>query len=125
MNYLDSHKICNKKRKELKTAIIAVWAVISVTTTFILLFPIFANKQTVLNYSPTCISISKFNVECSLCGMTRAFIEISNGHFNRAYLLNKGSILVFSMFLINSISFLFYTIYYGYKIIQMKFINNS
>jgi len=101
----------HKRTKERKVAILITWTIISVITTIILLFPLFADKQTVLKNAPTCISKSRFNVECQLCGMTRAFIEISNGCFTNAYNLNKGSLIVYLSFLLNSIVFIVHSIY--------------
>lgn len=99
------------KQIELKVAILIVWIIISIITTTIILFPFFADKQTVLENAPTCISKSQFNVDCSLCGMTRAFIEISNGNFRNAYNLNNGSLFVYLSFIFNSSSFITYSIY--------------
>ena len=97
-----------KKYKELKVSLFIVWTIITVTIFIILFISFFLNKQTVLNISPTCISKSQFNVECSLCGMTRSFLEISHGSFMNAYNLNKGSIFLYSIFLLNSILFIIY-----------------
>lgn len=91
----------------------------------ILLFPFFADKQTVLENTPTCISKSQFNVECSLCGMSRAFIEISNGCFGNAYDLNKGSLFIYSSFLLNSIIFITYSIYFTLFKRQTAYINDT
>ena len=98
-------------RKERKMAILIVWVIISLTTIMILLFPFIASKQTILENTPTCISKSQFNIECSLCGMTRAFIEISSGNYKNAYYLNKGSLYIYSSFILNSIIFLIYSFY--------------
>ena len=100
-----------KKHREQKVAILIVWTVISVATAIIVIFPFFADRKTVLKSSPTCISKKQFNVECSLCGMVRAFIEISNGNFSNAYDLNKGSLFVYSSFVLNLVTFIAYIIY--------------
>lgn len=96
--------------KEQMLALLIVWVICSIITTIITLSPFLVNHKTILQNTPTCISISQHNVECSLCGMTRSFLEISEGNFNDAYTLNKGGIYIYSAFLINSIVFLFYLI---------------
>lgn len=101
-----------KAYKELKTAMLIVWAAISIITTSIILFTLFADKQTVLVNTPTCISKSQFNIECSLCGMTRAFIEISTGNLREANRLNHGSLIVYMSFILNLIIFLSYISYF-------------
>jgi len=101
-----------KTYKEQKTAVLIVWSIISIITTSIILFTLFVDEQTVLENSPTCFSMSQFNVECSLCGMTRAFIEISSGNFRDANHLNHGSLIIYMFFLLNSIVFLAYISYF-------------
>ncbi len=45
------------------------------------------------------------------CGMTRAFIEISNGNFSIAYTINKASLYIYFIFAINFIIFIANIIY--------------
>ena len=101
----------HKAHKEQKAAILIVWFIISLITTTIILFPFVFDRQTILENSPKCISKNHFNIDCSLCGMTRAFIEISNGNFSTAYELNKGSLYIYSSFILNIIIFTTYIIY--------------
>jgi hypothetical protein len=44
---------------------------------------------------PTCTSRALYGVECPGCGMTRAFVAISRGQFNRAWELNRASFVVY------------------------------
>ena len=94
-----------QQAEEQKKALLAVWAVVSVIFAVILLLPFFAGRQAILEHTPVCLSKSQFNAECLLCGMTRAFIEITQGHFSAATSFNKGSIALFSVFALISISF--------------------
>jgi len=115
MGKIKNDNVDNLKKsdqKEQKAAMLIVWTVISVTIAIVIIFPFLADSQTVLESAPTCISKSQFNAECSLCGMTRAFIEISNGNIGNAYNLNRGSLFVYSYFLLNSIVFIAYAFYY-------------
>ena len=112
-------------QKEQKVAILIVWTVISVIISLVVIFPLLADSQTVLENAPTCISKSQFNVECSLCGMTRAFIEISNGNIGNAYDLNRGSLFVYSSFLLNSIIFIAYAIYCMIVMKRTRYINET
>ncbi|NLB48517.1 MAG: DUF2752 domain-containing protein [Erysipelotrichia bacterium] len=93
-------------KKEQREAVYIVWTVITIVSFAVIIFPFFTNNETVLKNSPTCISIGKYNRECCLCGMTRAFIEISNGNFRNAISLNKGSIPLFFIITINAIVYI-------------------
>lgn len=88
-----------------------VWSVITIISFGVILFSFFADKQTVLNNSLTCVSKSKFNTECSLCGMTRAFIEIANGNISNAISFNKGSVPLYFVVLLNFIVYIYYFIF--------------
>ncbi|MEW6653397.1 MAG: DUF2752 domain-containing protein [Bacteroidota bacterium] len=44
---------------------------------------------------------------CALCGMTHAFISITQNNFSLAVKQNSHSIYLFVFFIINSITFLF------------------
>jgi hypothetical protein len=105
-------RIKQRKFKEQKLAILITWTFISVITIWILLFPFLAGKETVLRAAPACVSKSQFNIECIFCGMTRAFIEISNGSFSKAYSLNRGSFFVYSFFVMNSLTFIIYFLFH-------------
>lgn len=41
-----------------------------------------------------------------LCGMTRAFLKIKEGDFALAHQFNRGSIILFSLIVVNSIIFI-------------------
>jgi len=56
-----------------------------------------------MGLSPVCLSVSQYNTECSLCGMTRAFVAISNFDFQSAWYLNRAAIALYLLFLINII----------------------
>jgi len=79
-----------------------VWYIISSLIILLLLALLFLNNYTFLYLSPKCTSILLYNKPCFLCGTTRAFIEIKNLNFNKAYFYNALSIPLFILFLINS-----------------------
>lgn len=54
-----------------------------------------------LRISPVCISMSKYGTECSLCGMTRSFVAISNLEISRSFNFNKAGIPLYTIFLLN------------------------
>ena len=83
-----------------------VWTILTIITTSALLLPFLADPQFILQHTPVCVSQQQFHVECIFCGMTRAFIEIAAGHFDRARQLNDGSLLLYAGFLVNSALYL-------------------
>ena len=83
--------------KELKI----VWFIISYLL-FLLFIVLYSfDGQFILHYTPTCYSVKYYNLPCMLCGMSRAFIKISEFKFSEAYSLNKGSLYLFFTFFIN------------------------
>ena len=95
----------NKKNQELKNAIQIVWQISGVLSILILLVVFFVDENLILSKMPTC-EYQKIGKECFLCGSTRAFIEIKNMNFDKAWSLNKLSFLIFGALAINTILFL-------------------
>lgn len=111
--------------REINDAFKIIWMVITLLTTLLILIPFIVDRDKILNNTPVCISMSKYNVECALCGMTRAFIEISNGNFVKAYSLNKGSPFIYIAFLSNSLIFILNSMYYLISKNRITIINDS
>lgn len=71
------------------------------------MLPFLFEKQFVLQLSLSCQS-AKHGVECAFCGMTRAFIEISEGDLGEATSYNKGSVWLFVGMLLNTLVYVAY-----------------
>ena len=86
---------------ELKNAIYIVWYIISLIILIILVMAVL-NPTRLISEIPVCQYKLEGN-ECCFCGMTRAFLAIGNTNFQTAQRLNSGSLLLFIMFLLNTI----------------------
>jgi hypothetical protein len=64
------------------------------------------DKESILENSPKCIIKELFGFECISCGMTRAFINVSEFEFSEAYQMNKFSIPLFVLITLNFLTFL-------------------
>jgi hypothetical protein len=83
-----------------------VWYIISILIILLLSSLLLFNSSTLLYLSPKCTSILLYKKPCFLCGTTRAFVEIKNLNFNKAYFYNAFSIPLFSLFIINSLFYI-------------------
>jgi hypothetical protein len=90
--------------QELKNAIWIVWQISAIASIALLLVLFFADNTWILSAVPTCEYSAK-GEECFLCGSTRAFTEIKNFNFKNALALNKLSILLFALMVINALVF--------------------
>jgi len=90
--------------QELKNAILIVWQISAIASIALLLVLFFADNTWILSAVPTCEYSAK-GEECFLCGSTRAFTEIKNFNFKNALALNKLSILLFALMVINALVF--------------------
>lgn len=111
--------ISGKFKSDLRQATEIVWIIYSVLILGIVLITFFS-PETLLNLSPVCISKSQFGTECFMCGMTRAFTEIPKGNIYNANILNSISIYLFTVFVLNSLIFIYYLlrkvrVLYNYK----------
>lgn len=105
------------KTKDIISSILIAWGTISILIITVLVIPFFINIDFISQEIPICPS--KLNNEsCLLCGMTRAFVEISNGNFSVAHTLNSLSIPLYSLCIINSSIFVFILIQKLYKLWQ-------
>jgi len=96
-------------KKEIRAAFKIVWIIYSAIALLVIAITVFS-AGTLHEISPVCLSKSLYGEECFMCGMTRAFVEISEGNIINAYILNKLSIFLFSVMSLNSILFILYTV---------------
>ncbi|PZP51130.1 MAG: hypothetical protein DI598_03915 [Pseudopedobacter saltans] len=94
-----------QQNQELYSAIKIVWAVITTLSILVLIVVFCCDENTVLKSVPTC-TYKLQGRECILCGCTRAFLQIKHLSFDKAFRLNKLSILLFVLLLANIFFFL-------------------
>lgn len=99
--------ISDNFKKEILEALKIVWMIYSALVLFVIAVTVFSSG-TLQEISPVCLSKSLYGEECFMCGMTRAFAEISEGNFHNAANLNKLSLYLFSVMAINSVIFVLY-----------------
>lgn len=109
-----------KTIKFIKLELIIVWGIVSFLAITTVIAPFFLDKQTILENTPICFSKSQLNIECISCGITRAFIEISNGNLMSAHKLNKSSLIIYSCFTLNFCVFILYMMYHNNRRNYMK-----
>ncbi|MNL10126.1 hypothetical protein D3C87_1309180 [compost metagenome] len=109
-------------KKDVKIALFFTWFILTIICAATLVIPFLFSKDKVLGNTPVCISKSKYNQECMLCGSTTAFIEISEGNFKNAYNLNRGSVVIFAVFFINLCIFIIVAV--SYRSIFFKLLFN-
>ena len=88
-----------------------LFVIISVIITFTFLIP----DDLIHNSLPVCEYKASNGKECSACGLTRSFCEISKGNLQNAERYNSASIPLFSAFVLYQILFIAYLIKYFRK----------
>jgi len=63
-------------KKEIRAAFKIVWIIYSAIALLVIAITVFS-AGTLHEISPVCLSKSLYGEECFMCGMTRAFVEIS------------------------------------------------
>ncbi|HMQ68178.1 MAG TPA: DUF2752 domain-containing protein [Ignavibacteria bacterium] len=96
-----------KFKKDLSVALKSVWVIVSVFISAVLFLSVFY-PEALLRSAPVCFSKALYNTECFMCGMTRAFNEISRGNFIQANELNSVSIIIYFLFVLNTAALIFY-----------------
>jgi len=90
----------------MKNAVKTAWMIYSTAIAILLLLVFILPGEVILNNAPLCESISRFNIECFACGMSRGFVHISQFEFYEASESNRGSIYVFVIFVLNTLLFI-------------------
>ncbi len=96
-------------------------SVLFVLITVTMILPFMLPHHYILNSVPACKYKTAYNKECTACGLTRSFCDISNGNFNEAIRHNSASLSLFGVFLLYQILFAVYIIKYNYKNILIKY----
>ncbi len=90
--------------QEMKIAIASVWLIVSAILLAVIIAPYFIHESALLTASGFCQLSHQHQETCLLCGMTRAFIAISQGHFAEAFTLNQWSLPLYGVILTNELS---------------------
>jgi hypothetical protein len=93
----------NKTKEIISDSIKISYFIVSFAVLLLLISIFILPHNLLLNMSPVCEWKLKYGTECFFCGMTRAFILLSEFNFPEAYRLNALSIPLFGFFLINGI----------------------
>jgi hypothetical protein len=94
--------------RDFQTASGVAWLVISAVVLVILFAPFLLSDSVITSLSPVCESKARGGPACSLCGMTTAFLLISDGRFDEAHQVNRASVPLYSGFILNELfAFLF------------------
>lgn len=81
-------------RDQLRTAIVAVWLILSLVGLGVIAAPFLLSEEALLGLGQG-LQAPHDAERCGLCGMTRAFSAISRGEFERARTLNGRAAALF------------------------------
>ena len=82
-----------------------VWGVLTLLLSGALLAPWLLPEATILAWAPRCVAQLHGQPPCVLCGMTRAFVALSQGEGQMARQLNGASPWLYGGFAFNSALF--------------------
>lgn len=92
-------------RRQYRLALTIAWFGVSLVALLCLVVPVVVPQSWILNNAPICWKQATIGEACSFCGMTRAFVLISDGRWGQAADLNRLAILLWMSFLTNSLVF--------------------
>lgn len=99
--------------EQVRKASVLAWLIVTGIIVVILLTPYILPERMILSGAYRCRSPEHTAGRCALCGMTRAFLDISRGNVEKALSYNHSSLLLYSLFVANE---LFAFLYIGRKI---------
>ena len=96
----------NSARRVARMAAALVWLIVSGIVAGILAAPFLLGSAGVREIAPVCERKARSGRECALCGMTTAFLSISEGRLDRASRSNRASLPLYGLFATNELLFL-------------------
>ena len=89
--------------QQVRTALISVWLVVSAVTLVVVSASCVLPEGGLESVAAACQLPPGDRERCLLCGMTRAFVAISDGDLDRANAFNRGSVGLYGIFVGNGV----------------------
>jgi hypothetical protein len=80
-----------------------VWVTLSLVILAVLASPFALGRERLTRLTPVCEWKAKYGKECSFCGMTTSFLDISEGRLGEATHANRAGIPLYLLFVANEI----------------------
>jgi Protein of unknown function (DUF2752) len=87
--------------EDFKKSLRIVWLVLSLGILTALTAPFLLGRERVAHLFPVCEAKAKYGRECSFCGMTTSFLDLSEGDVGGANRANHGGIPLYLAFVSN------------------------
>ena len=94
---------------DFRKALLAVWLIVAGAGSIAVAAPLLTDASVLYTVFPMCEARAR-NSSCSACGMTTAFVAISEGRWTDARRANAGAIPLYAGFSVNFAAALVYTI---------------
>ncbi len=88
--------------QEIRMAVTSVWVIVSAILLSALLASCLLPDRVLISLSTAC-QLQHNQQPCALCGMTRAFMAISQGRLDQATTFNRWSVALYGSFLVNGL----------------------
>lgn len=89
----------------LRPACFLVWTILSLLILVVLISPFVVSRDILFSVSAACQIRNHGHEPCCMCGMTKAFIAITEGNIREAMMHNRRSVLLFGTMLGNELLF--------------------
>lgn len=86
---------------ELVKSFAIAWLILSLGILLVLLAPFVMSEGTITRLAPKCVWKVRYGKSCPLCGMTTAFVRISQGRLADACKANPSSLALYAAFVVN------------------------
>jgi hypothetical protein len=87
---------------EFQRGIAGAWLVVTLISLAAVLAPHVLPPEFIAVITPVCEAKLRHGRTCILCGMTTSFIEIALGNWDASFRANRGGLILYSLFLLNS-----------------------
>ena len=92
------------RNPEIRLAFGIAWGIISLVVLLVLVLPFAVPGEVITAALPPCEWQVRYQEPCPLCGMTTAFLRISDGDLRGATAANRFSLCLYSLFVANELA---------------------
>jgi len=95
------------------------WIFYSALIALLLVLTFILPAETILNNTPVCSSLTETGNPCAACGLSNGFVRLSHGKINVALKANKYSLMIYTLFMLNTLLFSFHIYQIFHKKIKL------
>lgn len=108
-------------RDDIVKALVIIWIMVGILSFLFLITPFLLSPEVLYAATPECFWKIRYGKPCPLCGMTHAFILLSNGNIEEALNSNPYCLILYKVFLLNTAGLFLFSCVKAFRYVKIKY----